>query len=78
MGQEDTTFLLQNELSPSWLRIHRALELEENLEVIYFSLFFYLVPHQWHMAVPQSRGQTGAAATGLHHSHSNARSEQCP
>ena len=25
----------------------------------------------------QARGRTGAAAAGLHHSHSNARSELC-
>ena len=26
---------------------------------------------------PRARGRIGAAATGLHHSHSNTRSEQC-
>ena len=35
-------------------------------------LFFYLFVL---FCFPQSRGQIGAVATGLHHSHSNTRSE---
>ena len=35
----------------------------------------FLGPHLHHMEVPRLGGQIGAAAAGLHHSHSHARSE---
>ena len=42
--------------------------------------FVFLGPHLWHMEVyggSQARGLIRAAASSLHHSHSNARSEPC-
>ena len=39
---------------------------------------FFLGPHLQHVQVPRLRGQIGAAAASLHHSHSNARSKLCP
>ena len=47
----------------------------------YFILFTYLVifvflgPHLWPYGSSQARGQIRAAATGLHHNHSNARTQ---
>ena len=40
-----------------------------------FSSFFRAAPVAY--GGSQSRGLIGATATGLHHSHSNARSEPC-
>ena len=40
-----------------------------------FFFFGFLGPHLWHECF-QACGQIGAEAAGLHHSHSNARSEQ--
>ena len=40
--------------------------------LFYFILFVFLGPHPYGSS--QARGQIGAAAAGLHHSHSNARS----
>ena len=37
--------------------------------------FFFLGPHLQHMGVPRLGGQVRAAAAGLHHNHSKARSE---
>ena len=37
-----------------------------------FFFFFFLNLYLWHMDVSQARNQIGAAATGLHHSHSNS------
>ena len=37
--------------------------------------FFFLQPHLCHMEVPRARGQIGAAAVELYHSHGNTRSE---
>jgi len=42
-----------------------------------FGLFVLLGIRPQHMEVPQARGPIGAVAAGLHHSHSNARSEPC-
>ena len=39
-------------------------------------IFCFLGPHVQHMYVPRL-GLIRAAAAGLHHSHSNARSESC-
>ena len=40
-----------------------------------FLSFVFFGPHPWHMEVPRLGGQIGATAAGLHHSHSNSRSE---
>ena len=41
--------------------------------VVFFNFFFMAVPAAYESS--QTRGQMGAAAAGLRHSHSNARSE---
>ena len=41
----------------------------------YFFLFFFLGPHPAAYGGSQARGPVGATAAGLHHSHSNVRSE---
>ena len=41
----------------------------------FFSFLFMATPAAYGSS--WARGQTGAAAAGLHHSHSNARSELC-
>ena len=52
----------------------RAIEKEISLPSHY--LFLFLWPHLWHMeGSSQARGEIGAAAAGLCHSHSNTRSE---
>ena len=40
-----------------------------------FYLFIFFQAALRHMEVPRLRGQIGAIAAGLHHSHSNAESE---
>ena len=42
--------------------------------IVSIYIFFFLGSHPQHMKVP-SRGQIGAVANGLGHSHSNAGSE---
>ena len=42
----------------------------------FFLSFAFLGLHPWHMG-SQARGLVETTAAGLHHSHSNARSEQC-
>ena len=44
---------------------------------ILFLFFVFLGLHLQHMEVLRARGQIGATTLGLHHSHSNARSEPC-
>ena len=53
--------------------------LSHRMRVMLVRLFVYcfLQPHLKHMEVARARGRTGAAAAGLRHSHSNARSEWC-
>ena len=42
----------------------------------HFNIFFcFLEPHLQHMEGSQARGGIGAAAAGLHHSHSNGSSQ---
>ena len=41
----------------------------------YFLFFVFLGLHPWNMEIPRARGQIGATAASLFHSHSNARSE---
>ena len=48
----------------------------EQMKIFYFFVFF-LGPYLWHMEAPQAKGQTGATATCLHHSHSNVGSKPC-
>ena len=47
--------------------------------VFFVFVYFFLGPHPGHMQVPRlgARDQIGATAAGLHHSHSNTRSEPC-
>ena len=42
-----------------------------------FYSFFFFGPYPRHMEVPRLGGRIGAEAAGLHHSHSNLRSEPC-
>ena len=43
---------------------------------VFFFFFGFLGPHSGHVEVPtQARDRIGAAAAGLHHSHSKAGSE---
>ena len=44
--------------------------------IFIFYFFVFLGPHAAYGG-SQARGQIGAVATGLHHSHSNTRSEPC-
>ena len=44
----------------------------------FFSFSFFKGLHLWYMKVPRLGGPIGAAATGLHHSHSSSRSEPIP
>jgi len=44
----------------------------KNFEMEFFVFFG---PHPWHIGGSQARGLVGATAAGLHHSHSNTRSE---
>ena len=44
-----------------------------SLFLLFFFLLFSAVPRAYESS--QTRGQFGAAAAGLHHSHSNSRSE---
>ena len=46
---------------------------QKRLVVFFWGVVFFLGPHLRHMEVP--RGQIGAVATDLHHSHSKARSK---
>ena len=56
-------------LKTRWLKPFKGL-----LLLLLLLLSFVLSePHPWHMGVSQARVLTGAVATGLHHSHSNAR-----
>ena len=48
--------------------------LKETVEFLFYFYFCFLGPHLWPMDVP-SRGQIGATAARLHHSHSDTRSE---
>ena len=48
-----------------------------SLSLFFFFFVFFLGPHVRHMEVPQARNLIGAIAAGLHHSHSNTRSELC-
>ena len=41
----------------------------------FFFFFFFLQLHMRNYRSSQARGQIGARAAGLHHSHSNARTE---
>ena len=45
------------------------------ISIFFVFLLFFLGPHPWHMGVPRLGIESGAVATGLCHSHSNARSE---
>ena len=54
------------------VRHHRNMQLKT--EYFIYLFFVFLEPHPQHMG-SQARGQIGAVATGLHHSHSNARSK---
>ena len=49
---------------------------QQELLKFYTHIFFFLGLHLWHNGSSQERGQAGAAAASLYHSHSNARSEQ--
>ena len=42
---------------------------------LFFVCLVFSGPHPWHMEVPRLGVEIGAVATGLHHSHNNARSE---
>ena len=47
---------------------------KSQFKLVSFFLFFFLEPCPWHMGIPRL-GVELAVAAGLHHSHSNARSE---
>ena len=54
---------------------HSNLEAPILKKFIYFIFYFvFLGPHLRHMEVPRLGGPIRAAAAGLHHSHSHARS----
>ena len=67
----DLAFLDLEVLSGSQTASHSVLS-------FFFSfLFFFFRAAGAAYGSSQARGQIGATATGLHHSHSNARSELC-
>ena len=77
---------------PSWIRFQCATTGTLSLSNFYLSFnfhnimswpkkilffFFFLGLHPWHMEDSQAKGLIRAVAAGLHHSHSNGRSEPC-
>ena len=67
-------------------RINNVISLLENLQwlpTLYYSFTFFVFFCVWGGAAPmayggsQARGWIGDVAAGLHHSHSNAKSELC-
>ena len=47
-----------------------------NIKDFFLSFFLFLLSHTVQYGSSRARGQIEAAAISLHHSHSNARSEQ--
>ena len=69
--------LLAPNLPPCLLGIHLyLLDLSEHLNILSFFFGLFRDAPMAHGS-SQAMGQTGAVAAGLHHSHSNARSEPC-
>ena len=70
-GQRDEKCISQSPREP-------LTQTNGEMSSLFFLFFVFLGTHPWHMEVPrgfQDRGGIRAAAAGLHHSHSNARSE---
>ena len=57
--------------------VNRALRCAQNVLFVFWVLFFFCLFRAAHAAYggSQARGRIGAVAPGLHHSHSNTRSE---
>ena len=60
-----------------WRYRNSYLKISSSFFFFFFCWGLFSGPHQWHMEVPQARGQIGAIATGLHHNPSNLSSEWC-
>ena len=72
---QSTTQRLQGNDGKDDPRTQEKNEGSEREITIRFCLFVFLGLHPQHMEVPRLRGQTEATDAGLHHSHSNGRSE---
>ena len=68
---------LKNIVGLPWISLIFTIRQKPQPEIFSFSFLFYLLFRAAHSAYggSQARGPIGATAAGLHHSHSNARSE---
>ena len=61
----------------SWHYRDAADPIESQWELLHMIFFFFFRATLAAYGGSQARGQIGAIAAGLHHSHSNSGSEQC-